>query len=251
MTRLAHLTDMHLNGSRERHARFKQGLDHARRWGASHLVLTGDLTESGRPLQYSEVAKAIADAGWPPYAVTIIPGNHDGGPLDWQKALEGTLRHYASTSRPGAVIDKGDVIIGAISTQIDQSWPMARGKVDERQLALLKRLATRSQFDPRPVIIAMHHPPIASPMGSFDELINRCDVLAAISGSNMHVLSGHDHRILDVGRVHTAGSVLDHEDPLRIYDVVGRDLVNVYKSSNQGRYLAVMSDALPPQHQLG
>lgn len=246
MTRIAHLSDVHLNGSKNRRDRFLQALDRAQHFGATHLVLTGDLTASGARDQFVELAGCLER--WPSDRVAMTPGNHDGSVKDWAKAMAGPLRRFTHLSRVG-VADLGDVIIAVASTQIDQPWPMACGKVNGAQLHLLRACVEFSRA--RLVVVAMHHPPIESPLDRFDGLINRDEVAAIIAnGPNLHVLCGHDHRVLDSGRVHIAGSVAHHPDPLRLYDVIGGSLVLRYRSANEGSYMQLVDDIFPPPHQV-
>lgn len=239
MTRLAHLTDVHLCGQSARAERLSKALEKALWANCTHLVLTGDLTEGGKGSEFEELSEMLRP--WRPDAVSIVPGNHDlGEGGDWAKVLHSTsLRRFAETSAPGSITDLGDCAIVALSTQFPNRalFFRALGTVSERELAILGQVA---MSDPRPVIALMHHGPQWHPLQFFDGLTNRHRILGLLAEHpRVHVLCGHDHRILDIGRIHVAGSVADHPDPLRLYDVVGSELVPIYRSEHVGQYLTL------------
>jgi 3',5'-cyclic-AMP phosphodiesterase len=232
MTRIAHLTDLHLNGTTDHAGRFVRVLARAREAGAQHLVLTGDLTQAGKDFQFDELSMLL---NWHPRSVTLVPGNHDGDPANWMRALGGPLARFAPTSAPGTVIELGDAEIVPINTQIRQPPFLARGMVSEEQLHLLDRL-TRARR--RPLLIAMHHGPQRAPLQPLDGLVNRRAIQGILNRSeSIYVLCGHDHRIMDMGRIFTAGSVAEHKDPLRIYDITAGRLQPVYRSPEVGQYM--------------
>lgn len=236
MTRIAHLSDMHLNGTAERHGRFARALGQAVASGASHLLLTGDLTASGRPEQFAELAFALS--GWPASAVTAVPGNHDGGVKTWCCALSGPLRALIPTSALGAVTDLGDSVVVPVNTQLPKPSPLfvGRGYVNLGQLVHLDRVA-RAAAD-RCVIVVAHHGPQEDPLQMLLGLTNMSDVeLVLDRNQQISWCCGHDHRVLDRCRVFAAGSVANHDDPLRVYDVAGPCLVPIYRGNDIGSYL--------------
>lgn len=234
VTRIAHLSDLHLGlpGRRERLDRALSRAAHAR---ATHLCLTGDLTESGLERDFEDLSDALQV--WNPRAVTIVPGNHDlqaGTP--WSKVLApgAPLRRFAPTSFPSSVTMLGDAAIVAISTQYQRRALVFRalGKVDEDDLNHLGYLSER--FYGVPVVACMHHPPTdGGVFGFFAGLTNRRDMRALIdSHSNLHLLCGHDHEALDDGNIHVAPALAEsslgyEEAALRLYDVRGPSLVPV------------------------
>lgn len=237
MGRIAHLTDLHLDGSSERSARFGQALAEAGALGCEHLTLTGDLTSAGRDHEFAELARLLWS--WPAHAVTIVPGNHDLGPKSWSEVLSSSeLSRFSATSAPGAAIDRGGYVVVALSTQFPRRALgfRASGRVSMEELNRLREI---SSCERRCTIVAMHHGPQRTPLGLFDGLTNRKAVLQALSRSpSTHVLCGHDHRSLDLfrGRVFCAPSVAGSRDPLRVYEVSGAALVPV-KRASRGRYM--------------
>jgi predicted phosphodiesterase len=245
MTRVAHLSDMHLNGTANRRERFRRTLGAAEDAGAEYLLLTGDVTAAGRSHQYEELANLLAD--WPDGAVTVCAGNHDGTPDDWLAACVGPLKRFAQGSRPGNVVERDDVRIVAINTQFPRRALLFRalGAVDRDQLEVLDRL-TSSRADDRPIVIAMHHGPQWHMLQGFDGQMCSHKLNALLRrGPHIAICCGHDHRVLDLeGQIFTAASVAEHDDPLRLYDVQDGRLVPVYRSGDPGKYMAGLSGAL-------
>lgn len=236
MTRIGHLSDTHLNGTAERWQCLVRALDTARCAGCDHVLLTGDLTASGHPNQFLELAAALR--GYPDGSVTMVPGNHDAAPGAWEGALAGPLHRFARTSSPGAAVDLGDVVVVAVDTRARRRAPAfcALGQVSEPQLQQLHWLAQLHRS--RAIVLAMHHGPQWHPLHPFDGLTNRTRILRLLQ-QNPHVTvcCGHDHRILDLGRIFTAASVAEHPDPLRIYEIRRQQLVPVYRSEDSGAYM--------------
>lgn len=228
MTRIAHLSDIHLGVSPERRWRLDRALAEAARAGATHLCLTGDLTESGLLRDFLDLGDALRT--WRPECVTIVPGNHDLGALSWPEVLRATdLGRFGPTSEPGSVAFLQGACVMALSTQYPKRALVFRalGNVPDRQLADLYLVAR--QWAPMPVIACMHHPPLPSGwLEIFDGLTNRKDVARLLEAQpNIHVLAGHAHEARDEGRVHVASALADDPGALRLYDVVGPDLVVV------------------------
>src|SRR5262245_5956838 len=131
--RLAHLSDVHVLEPQnsfdfdvrfvsfgrvlDAHARIEKlqaGFNAAKRAGADHVVLSGDLTETGTLGQFETFARALSVSGFDPTQITLVPGNHDaytsGG---WRSALAGPLAPWAATAagEPGKVVDLGSMFL--------------------------------------------------------------------------------------------------------------------------------------------
>ena len=100
-TRIAHLSDVHMldsrpGGSRSgwsmrhhflsfgrplddvgRRRKFAHALSAARRAGAGHVVVSGDLTEVGAPGEFEALAEVLHESEFAPERITLVPGNHD------------------------------------------------------------------------------------------------------------------------------------------------------------------------------
>ena len=218
MTTIAHITDLHVDGTPERRARVVGALEQA--WDrADYLVVTGDCTAWGHPNDFRELGELLAP--WPSGRATIVGGNHDlrDDRRPWPDAMLGTAleKHYTN-SRPGVAVDLGDAVVVAVSTQFPRRALAFRalGKIPERELRRVDTLASRGR---KPVVVAMHHGPQWHALQPFDGLTNRAAVLGLLERRpTVHVLCGHDHRALDVGPVHAAPAVADSHNPLRLYE---------------------------------
>jgi hypothetical protein len=108
----------------------------------------------------------------------------------------------------------------------------ALGKIGAVQLSMLDTL-TRNIG--KPTLIVGHHGPQLNIRHPFCGLIDRTPIMRLLGRHpDIHYLCGHDHRVLDIGQIHTAGSVATHDDPLRLYDVGVSGFRIVYRSSNPG-----------------
>jgi 3',5'-cyclic-AMP phosphodiesterase len=217
MTIIAHLSDLHLNGTIPRRARFARALDNAWKHRPDHLVVTGDNTAHGSRLHHEELDESLA--GWPT-RITKVPGNHDGRLTGWTTE----------------VTDFGDALLVPVDTRAPYKPLVFRalGKVGRSQMEVIDQM---TQSGSRPVILAMHHGPQAHPLHVFDGLVDRSELRKLLQLRPwVHVLCGHDHRCLDIGQVHVAPSVAHHPDPVRIYEVAGRSLRPVYRSPFAGAY---------------
>ena len=197
----------------------------------------GVVTENGRPAEFVELGEALAD--WPEDHVIVVPGNHDGRPSDWDAALRGPLARFAPGSTSGAVRDLGDVLLVAISTQRYNADPLSQlGELREYELHLLEHVTEAAQELGRAVVAVMHHGPQWEPLWMYMGLVNGARLRDLLHSCPwLWVCCGHDHRLLDVGRVRLAPSVAEHPDPLRVYDVRGTELVSMYQSKHAGYYI--------------
>jgi 3',5'-cyclic-AMP phosphodiesterase len=231
--RIAHLTDPHMNGSHDRRSRFARALDQARERGAEHLLLTGDLTSVGSPSQFAELSGVLER--WP-HRATIVPGNHDG-PHGLSAILRGALSRYARDSTPGVPVALGEAVVVPVTTYYPRrSWAFqALGSLGRAQLAAIDRVAHATRL---PVLVAMHHGPQKDPLRMFAGLVDRHRMNALLARhGHVSVACGHDHRVMDVGRVRVAASCATHPDPLRIYEVGEGTLDASARSACQGSYL--------------
>src|SRR5690348_1512783 len=114
MTRIAHLSDLHLleddlaaRSLKERlrlsfltfgrsidaiarRARVARALQNAWEAEADHLVITGDVTEDGIESQFLVLADVLRESDWPAHRVTLVPGNHDAYAEEdaWSRAFD-------------------------------------------------------------------------------------------------------------------------------------------------------------------
>lgn len=158
------------------------------------LLITGDLTNDGRPGQYAALRELLAPLTVPYY---VLPGNHDdralvrstfsgGGYLP----TEGPFLHYVLEGLPLRII--------ALDTVVDRR---PEGTLCPRRLGwLTKRLA---EAPDRPTLIAMHHPPTESGLEYMDTM--RCShygvlgTLARRYSAIKGIVCGHLHRPVTLG----------------------------------------------------
>jgi len=255
MTTIAHLTDFHLleadhdrrRGAerwRLRYLSFGRPIDAAQRrrrtlaalveaWrtGADHLVLTGDLTEDGTPAQFEVLAAVLAESGWDPARVTLVPGNHDAYTEGaWERALEGCLRPFAGTSRQGTAVALPGAVVAAVSTAMMQPVTRSAGAIAARELSWIASLAAEARRSGDALVLAQHHPPLRHPIGAMqwlDGLINSAELMALLhEHDHLHVIHGHTHREHDAPvrsgappRIFCAQALVDGPSPLRLYRV--------------------------------
>jgi 3',5'-cyclic-AMP phosphodiesterase len=254
-TRLAHLTDLHIledaHGRRPLEERLKLSflsfgrpldavgrkrralgaLDEARRQGAEHFLLTGDLTEDGTPEQFEALAEILEQAEVDPETVTLVPGNHDAYTHadGFARALEGPLCAFRRTSAQGAVVVLDEAVVVPVSTAAHQHVARAAGWADARGLATLGAVAGACSMRHRAVVAAMHHPPTATGIPGLqwvDGLQNHRPMRALLEAhERLHVLHGHIHRARDkvIGegtcpRVFSAAAVVDATVTVRLYE---------------------------------
>ncbi len=173
-----------------------------------HIVITGDLTHLGRPIEYSRALKFLQQLG-PPSDVTIVPGNHDAYiAVDWQQTYALWNRYMSgdsiSTSGPGAENRKPEfpvlriraqtALIG-VSTALPSAPFFATGKVGQKQLQKLEKLLIESGRQGLFRVVLIHHPPVPGVVQwrkrlrdaeHFRSVVKRC-------GAEL-VLHGHVHR---------------------------------------------------------
>lgn len=266
MTILAHLSDLHML-ERDHHkrrglartrlqflstgaalnaeARLQRAarlLQLARRGGADHILLTGDLTEDGVDAQFEMLAEALHHSRVDPDCVTLLPGNHDAY-VDFRafdRALEGPLRAFRATSREGARTMLPGAVIVPISTTIEGQWfTRSRGAIRRDDVGRARRIASDPLNRDRAVVVAQHHPPSHHPVFAVEwfDGVDNVSVMRDLlyERARVHVLHGHTHRRTTKhlsGREHaqifSAASVRDQHDTtalsLRFYKAEGGQL---------------------------
>lgn len=255
MTRIAHLSDLHLleeevrdrRGNarlrvnylslrrpldfEDRRLRALGALDAAKAVGFDHLVVTGDLTEDGHIEQFDVVREVFEESGISPDRVTLIPGNHDAYGDGWDGALAGPLHRFARTSRPGAVTQLPGARVLAVSSAVPQHVLRSSGHIDHDQMGGIVDAARSDDL----LILAQHHPPFKILYQWVHGLLN-CDAVLSLLEAfpQISVLHGHIHRRRDRAlikgdrpRVFSPSAVADSLEPLRFYDVIDGGLVPV------------------------
>lgn len=150
------------------------------------FVLTGDLADSGDPECYADLAQIMDDRARGA-TVVYLPGNHDR-----RAAFRQHLLRTTPSSEPvNQVHWHTDLRI----VSLDSSVPEAEhGRLEEETLDFLAdQLATPA---PGGTIVAVHHPPIRSPILPMDRirLLQRDEFAQAVTGTDVRlVICGHNH----------------------------------------------------------
>lgn len=198
---LAQFSDTHITTEgRMLHGRFdsaatlKRCFDHAaalpRR--PDVILMTGDLADRGEVAEYQRLRHIVDESG---FAVMMIPGNHDrrGGMVHAfpDSALAGASRmDFVRADLPLALIGLDTVREGA-----------DEGYFDADQAVWLDRELARSG---KPVLIFMHHPPMATGFRLMDTIrlepasAVRLAAVVARHGNIRRIACGHVHRSLQV-----------------------------------------------------
>lgn len=152
------------------------------------LVFTGDLADRGEPKAYARLREVVepAAAAWGAQVVWVM-GNHDE-----RATYSAGLFDGESEAPQDRVYDVDGLRIVALDTSVPGYH---HGDLTADQLAWLSEvLATPA---PHGTILALHHPPIPSPMIRAAEVIELLDqdaLAEVVRGSDVRaVLGGHYH----------------------------------------------------------
>ena len=179
---LIQVSDLHLDGSPERHGRAERVMAYVNGLADLDAVLvSGDIADHGEPAEYAEARELLKS----PHRVLTCPGNHDvRGP--YESVLLG---------RPpsGGAVNEAHDVAGVLVAMCDSSRPgRPDGLLDEQTLAWLDGMLAD-----RPALVCFHHPPATMHQPMIDEiLLTDPDRLAAVLDRHpgvVAVLCGHAH----------------------------------------------------------
>lgn len=199
---IVQLTDLHLRepGSMTygridtaRYLRAAVGSVLALRQRPDAVVITGDLTDFGRPAEYEHLRMLLAPLTMPFY---LLAGNHDD-----RAVLRAAFPDHAYLGQEGFIqyaVDIGPIRLVALDTSIPRK---SAGELCDERLAWLKD--TLAQAAGRPVVIAMHHPPFRTLIGHMDDIglntgAEELEAMVAQHGNVERIICGHLHRCIDV-----------------------------------------------------
>ncbi len=224
-----------------RKRKLSAGLRAAKRQGADHIVISGDLTEVGSDAQFEAFAETLHETQVSPDEITLVPGNHDAYTSGdaWRRALAGPLRAFAATSaeEAGKVLDRGNVAILPLNVSFHQSIAWSAGDfTPDAATALAGRLADPA-LSRKNVIVVQHHPPFGHAGRVWqwvDGLRGHARLLELlVSHPRVQLLHGHLHRMVDrivgLGRSRIFGASATVDDPIdtprvRLYEVTSDGL---------------------------
>lgn len=157
------------------------------------VVITGDLTDGGRPEEYAVLRELLAPLAMPLY---LMPGNHDR-----RDAMRAAFPDHAYLRQsPDFIqyaIDAHPLRIVALDTVIPGE---SAGELCRERIAWLAR--TLAQVPDTATVVLMHHPPFKTFIAHMDECGLR-DPKPLASVINRHpqvqaILCGHLHRPIEV-----------------------------------------------------
>jgi Icc protein len=178
------------------------------------VVITGDLTDHGRPDEYAALREII---GAFPLPLHLVTGNHDnretlldafgGGPL----LGESMEAHYAVEYPAATVV--------ALDSHIPGS---PAGRLGETQLAWLDEVLARRPDVP--ALLALHHPPVPIGIPFLDgmRLLDGATLTEIVDAhpNVVRIMAGHVHRVISTGLLTIApstyrqtGLVLNSDEP--------------------------------------
>jgi 3',5'-cyclic AMP phosphodiesterase CpdA len=178
------------------------------------VVITGDLTDHGRPDEYLALRSVIGDF---PLPVHLVTGNHDnretlldtfgGGPL-----LGESLEAHYTVEYPEATVVVLDSLIPGSPA----------GRLGPEQLAWLDDVLDRRPDVP--AVLGLHHPPVPVGIPFLDGMrLLDGEALGEVIDAHpnvVRVMAGHVHRTVSTGLLAVApstyrqtGLVLDSDDP--------------------------------------
>jgi 3',5'-cyclic AMP phosphodiesterase CpdA len=166
------------------------------------VLATGDLTDHGRPEQYTMLRETLDRLEMPVY---IIPGNHDE-----TGALTAAFAHHPYLPRDGGplqyVIDDHEVrLVGVDTTRPGHH----DGLQDEARLAWLE--ATLAAAPEHPTLVFMHHPPFDTGIWWMDVsgIRNHAEFEGVVRRHPQvrRVVAGHVHRAIQTSWGETVVSI--------------------------------------------
>jgi len=174
------------------------------------LVITGDLTECGRPDEYATLTGLIEKLDIP---VLVVPGNHDR-----RENLRAALGHLPiAESAEGFVqfaLDVGPCRLVGLDTVVPGK---GEGALCATRLAFLEDALAGAEG--RPTLVFMHHPPFDCGIGHMDKI--RLHQGEAEFGEIIRrypnverILCGHHHRPIAnryAGTIATTGPSVAHQ----------------------------------------
>lgn len=171
------------------------------------LLLTGDLSDGGQPAQYAHLRQMLAPVAHLP--MYCIPGNHDRrSELRRAFAAETGAGNDPAVRRDPSpyiqyTVNLGGMRLIALDSTVSGS---DHGCLCPSRLAWLSHTLARYRHEP--VIIALHHPPLATHIRHMDEvgLLEGREAFCALVAQYpniQRIISGHIHRAAhaDLGHV--------------------------------------------------
>ncbi len=184
--------------------------DEAKRHGADHVILSGDLTAYATRWEFEGAKAALGELAEDTSRLTLIPGNHDvytPGAYDTKRfehyfggLLKSDLPEHPPTD--GAfpfvrLLGEDVAVVGLMSGRVPPVPGLSFGVVGRKQLATLRDILDNPKLKHRAVLVVVHHAPVA-PSGRKDRffhgLMDADQLLRMLPGPRFAVLHGHIHK---------------------------------------------------------
>ncbi|WHU46484.1 metallophosphoesterase [Gordonia sp. L191] len=183
---VAHISDLHFNGTRFNRARIESTLSYlnARADGIDALLVTGDIADEGTPREYVEAYRVLDS----PLPTLVTVGNHDQ-----RENYSEVLGDERSTAPVNSSLLVDDVLL----LSVDSSIPGRNdGYLDDDTLAWMSAQIDAVGADTR-VLVAFHHPPVIIGMTFMDTIRQtgeeRLAELVATHPNIVGFVCGHAH----------------------------------------------------------
>ncbi|ANY14487.1 phosphodiesterase [Bordetella pseudohinzii] len=154
------------------------------------VIISGDLTDFGRPAEYHYLRDMLAALRMPYY---LMPGNHDA-----REQLRESFPEHGYLRQGGAFTQYTVEHLPLRLIMLDTVVPMqSHGMLCDERLAWLE--ARLLEAPDRPTVIAMHHPPFKTGIAHMDRigLLQGADALETLVRRHANIeriICGHLHR---------------------------------------------------------
>ncbi len=164
------------------------------------VVITGDLTDHGRPEEYEALQEIIGEV---PVPVHLALGNHDDREAMLDAFAGGPLLHSSMEAHYAVEYPEATVVV------LDSHVPGSPGgRLGEAQLDWLAGVLKRRPDTP--AVLGLHHPPVRVGIELLDGMrLVDGEALLEVVGANpnvVRVMAGHVHRTITAGVVTVAPS---------------------------------------------
>ncbi|MDF3282943.1 MULTISPECIES: metallophosphoesterase [unclassified Gordonia (in: high G+C Gram-positive bacteria)] len=183
---VAHISDLHFNGTRFNRARIESTLSYlnARADGIDALLVTGDIADEGTPREYVEAYRVLDS----PLPMLVTVGNHD---------LRENYSEVLGSERSTAPVNSSLLVDDVLLLSADSSIPGRNdGYLDDETLTWMSAQIDAAGADTR-VLVAFHHPPVTIGMTFMDTIRQtgeeRLAELVATHPNIVGFVCGHAH----------------------------------------------------------
>ncbi|MBT7952999.1 MAG: metallophosphoesterase [Gammaproteobacteria bacterium] len=168
---------------------------------AQHLLISGDLTHIGTPIECQQVKNWLNELG-PASDISVIPGNHDAyiktdksQTTDlWASYMDGDAESKAAKMVFPSLRQRGPVAIIGVSSAVPTAPFFATGRIGNKQLELLAQILKQTREQGLFRIIAIHHGPLVDSNKFRKRLIDSERFRSVINAHGAElILHGHGH----------------------------------------------------------